>query len=70
MFFEKTSRKVMTFNLNDTEELAAYNRVLQDPGVKVIDKQLVPQEESHFEKDFSEKRTNHVVILEIEECSL
>jgi hypothetical protein len=70
MLIEKTERKILRFDLNDAEDLEAYNRLLKNPAVKVIDKQVLEEKESHFEKDFSETSTHHIAYLEIEECSL
>ena len=70
MLLEKVKKKTYTFNLSNSEELQEYNKLLADPSVTVLQTDLVSQEKSHFEKDFSEKETNHVVILLVEECSL
>jgi uncharacterized membrane protein len=70
MLIEKTTRKILRFDLNSPEDLAEYNRLLANPAVKVIEKQVHEQKESHFEKDFSETSTHHVAYLEVEECSL
>ena len=70
MLIEKTVRRIVRFDLNNNEELEAYNLLLKNPAVKIIDKEVLEQKESHFEKDFSETTTHHVAYLEVEECSL
>lgn len=69
MFIEKTTRRVLRFDLNDEGQLADYNRWLQNPSVKVIDKEVLQQTESHFEKDYSTTTTHHIAYIEVEECS-
>ena len=63
-------RRLLRFDLNSPEDLEAYNRVLANPAIKIISKEIREQKESHFEKDFSETSTHHVAYLEVEECSL
>ena len=70
MLVEKTERRLLRFDLNDPEELAEYNLILKNPAVKIIDKQVLEEKESHFEKDFSETSTHHIAYLEVEECGL
>lgn len=70
MFIEKSVRRLLRFDLNNPRELEDYNRYLQDPAVKIINKEIMQQTESHFEKDYSTTSTHHIAYLEIEECSL
>lgn len=70
MFLELSTKKLLRFNLNDPNDLREYNRVLQDPTTKVIDKQILQQTESHFEKDYSTTTTNHIAYLEVEETGI
>ena len=70
MLIEKTVRRIVRFDLNNADELAEYNLLLKNPAVKIIDKEVLEQKESRFEKDFSETTTHHVAYLEVEECSL
>lgn len=70
MLIEKTERRIMRFDLNSAEDLESYNLLLKNPAVKIIDKQVLEEKESHFEQDFSETSTHHIAYLEIEECSL
>lgn len=70
MFIETTTKKLLRFNLNDPEDLREYNRVIQNPKIKVVDKQILQQSESHFEKDYSTTTTHHIAYLEIEETDL
>jgi len=70
MLIEKTVRSIRRFDLNNASDLEEYNRLLQNPAVKIIDRQILEEKEAHFEKDFSETSTHHVAYLEIEECSL
>jgi len=70
MLIEKTERKILRFDLSEADDLAEYNRLLKNPAVKIIDRQILEEKDSHFEKDFSETSTHHIAYLEIEECSL
>lgn len=70
MLIENTKRKLVRLNLNSSADLDEYNRILSDPAIKIIDKQVLEEKESHFEQDFSETTTNHIAYLEIEECSI
>lgn len=69
MFIEKTVRKIVRFNLDDNADLESYNRLLQNPGARIINKDVYPQKVGHFEKDYSTEETHHIAFLEIEECS-
>jgi hypothetical protein len=69
-FIERTTRAVRRFNINDAEELEQYNSLIRDPKVKVIRDQVLTQSESHFEEGFSTTTTNHIVLVEVEICSL
>lgn len=69
MFIEKAVRRLLRFDLNNPQELNDYNRYLQDPSVRIIDKEVMQQTESHFEKDYSTTTTHHIAYLEIEECT-
>lgn len=68
MFIEKTTRRMLRFDLNDESQLASYNQWLQNPAVKIINKEIMQQTESHFEKDYSTTTTHHIAYLEVEEC--
>jgi hypothetical protein len=70
MLIEKTERKIVRFDLNSPEDLERYNELLKNLGTKIIDRTILEQKESHFEKDFSETSTHHVAYLEIEVCSI
>jgi hypothetical protein len=70
MLIEKTERRIMRFDLNDTADLERYNQLLKNPAIKIIDRQILEEKSGHFEKDFSESETHHVAYLEIEECGL
>lgn len=70
MYIEKITRKLVRFDLNSAEELATYNQLLKDPSTRIIDKTVLEQKESHFEKDYSTTETHHIAYLEVEECSL
>ena len=70
MLIERTIRRIVRFDLSSAEDLAEYNLLLKNPAVKIIDKQVMEEKDSHFEKDFSETSTHHIAYLEIEECGL
>jgi hypothetical protein len=69
VFIEKAVRKIYRLNLNENEDLKTYNEILQDPACTIVNQEIMPQTESHFEKDYSTTTTNHIAYLEVEECS-
>ena len=69
MFVERTSRKLLRFDLNNPADLEEYNKHLQNPSVRIINKDVMQQTESHFEKDYSTTSTHHIAYLEVEECT-
>lgn len=70
MLIEKTERRIVRFDLSNTEDLADYNKLLKNPAIKIISEKILEEKDSHFEKDFSETSTHHIAYLEIEECGL
>lgn len=72
MFLEKTTRKVLRFNLNSDEELREYNHWLQSPTTRILSRDHVSQSQSTFDRDngISTNETQYYVFLEVETCSL
>lgn len=70
MFIEKTERKIYRLDLNDDGELEEYNRLLKDPSIKIIDKQVLTTKENMVDMDArtSTSEDHIIALLEVEEC--
>ena len=70
MLIEKTTRHSLRFNLHNAEERESYDRWLNDPSVKILDKKHEKIKQSEFHEDFSTTTEELWVYLEVERCSL
>jgi hypothetical protein len=70
MLLLKSEKKFLHFNLHDSEDVDAYNKILSNPAIKIIEKRFEKQETSQFNEDYNTKESSSHVYLEVEECRL
>jgi hypothetical protein len=70
MLIQKSRVQSRVFNLNDHEENEAFNEVIDNPAVRVLDKRMIKHTEIEQEgRSRTETVENHMY-LEWETCSL
>ena len=70
MLIERSKREARVFNLNDRDEEEAYNQIINDPAVNILEKRLIKHTETEQSgRDRTETTENHIM-LEWETCSL
>ena len=70
MLIERTKKQSRVFNLNDRDEEEAYNEIIDDPAVRILEKRMIKHTEvEQSGRDRTETTENHI-LLEWETCSL
>lgn len=70
MLIQKSTIEARVFNLDDAADCAAYNQVINNPSVRILEKKFIAHTEvEQMGKDRTEVKENHIH-LEWETCSL
>lgn len=70
MFIEKASRGMAVFDLNDSDDVKAYNDLLNDPAIKILDKKYGKTESTTQDGEYNSTEKNDMLYVEYEECDL
>lgn len=70
MMIERTKRESRTFNLDDATELAAWNALLDDPSVRIVQQKIFNHSETEQEGRDRFETKDQRIYAEWEVCSL
>ena len=70
MFITRTERKIDTFYLDKRNEREAYEDIINNPAINVLDKKFESTTETVYEGETSSSITRPYVRVEYEVCSL
>jgi hypothetical protein len=70
MFLEKVSRRVLKLNLDDKDDKAEYDAILNDPLASILSKKWEKLREENWEGEDGTVSDTNWLIIEVEEKAL
>ena len=70
MYVTRTRTHISNFYLDDVKDKAAFEKIINDPSVNILDKKYYTESTTNYEGESSTTSERPCVRLEWEECSL